>query len=170
MANLAHYILAVTAGLVAVYGVSLFNGPGISTEIEIAAPPHVVWKELTDGAAYPEWNPFVKHLSGRLEVEEHLNVTIQTEGNAPMDFTPEVLAADENRELRWIGRLGVRGIFDGEHYFVLDETARGTTLFRHGENFFGVLAYPILALIRSDTQKGFEAMNLALKARSESRD
>jgi hypothetical protein len=53
--------IAATA-LVAAYGVSLFVGPSISTQVEIAAPASVVWEELTNGAAYPEWNPFVKHL------------------------------------------------------------------------------------------------------------
>jgi len=84
-----------------------------------------------------------------------------------MDFTPEVLVADKNAELRWVGRLGFKGIFDGEHYFILEETAEGTTILHHGENFTGILAYPLLALIKDDTLKGFEAMNKALKARVE---
>ncbi|MFT4708207.1 MAG: hypothetical protein ACI9PU_002056, partial [Ascidiaceihabitans sp.] len=77
--------IAATA-LVGAYGVSLFVGPSISTEVEIAAPVSVVWEELTNGAAYPEWNPFVKHLSGDLEVGNYINVTIQSEGHSPMDF------------------------------------------------------------------------------------
>src|SRR5208337_3854746 len=32
----------------------------IHTEIEINAPAEKVWKVLTDFAAYPEWNPFVR--------------------------------------------------------------------------------------------------------------
>ena len=153
--------------LVAAYGVGLFVGPSISTEVEIAAPASDVWEELTNGKAYPKWNPFVKHLSGDLEVGSHLNVTIQSEGNAPMDFTPRVLAADTDAELRWVGRLGFKGVFDGEHYFILEETDRGTTILRHGETFKGILAYPLIALIGEDTQNGFEAMNAALKARVE---
>jgi len=153
--------------LVAAYGVGRFTGPSISTEIEIAAPVETVWEELSNGSNYPEWNPFVKHLSGDLVVGNRLNVTIQSEGNSPMDFTPEVLVADKNAELRWVGRLGFKGIFDGEHYFILEETAEGTTILHHGENFTGILAYPLLALIKDDTLKGFEAMNKALKARVE---
>lgn len=153
--------------LAAAYGVGLFVGPSISTEIEIAAPASDIWEELTDGAAYPDWNPFVKHLSGDLTVGNHLNVTIQSEGNSPMDFTPEVLTANKDAELRWVGRLGFKGVFDGEHYFILEETDRGTTILHHGETFKGILAYPLLALIGEDTLNGFEAMNQALKARIE---
>ena len=111
----------------------------------------------------------MKHLSGDLEVGSHLNVTVQSEGNSPMDFSPEVLAVDESAELRWVGRLGFTGVFDGEHYFILEETDRGTPILHHGENFTGLLAYPLLALIRADTLGGFEAMNLALKSRVESK-
>ena len=160
--------IAATA-VVAAYGIGLFVGPSISTEIEIAAPASVVWEELTDGSIYPEWNPFVKHLSGNLVVGNHINVTIQSEGNAPMDFTPEVLVADANAEFRWVGKLGFRGVFDGEHYFILEETDQGTTILRHGESFRGILAYPLIALIGDDTKNGFESMNSALKARSEQR-
>lgn len=161
-------VLAATV-IVAAYGVSLFVGPSINTEIEIAAPASVVWEELTDGTSYPEWNPFVKHLSGDLVVGNRLNVTIQSEGNAPMDFTPEVLAATDSVEFRWVGKLGFRGIFDGEHYFILEETNQGTTILHHGENFRGILAYPLIALIGVDTENGFESMNQALRARAEQR-
>ena len=155
--------------LAAAYGLGLFFGPSISTEIEIEAPASAVWSELADGKAYPDWNPFVKRLSGDLKAGNRLNVTIQSEGNAPMDFTPEVLVADVGKELRWVGRLGVKGIFDGEHYFILEETDRGTTILHHGENFRGILGYPVLALIGKDTHNGFLAMNDALKSRVENK-
>ena len=157
----------VATAIVAAYGAGLLIGPSLSTEVEIAAPASIVWQELTDGAAYPEWNPFVMHLSGDLEVGKRLNVTIQSEGNAPMDFTPEVLVADKDSEFRWVGKLGFRGVFDGEHYFMLEETDQGTTILHHGENFRGILAYPMIALIGADTLSGFEAMNQALKERAE---
>lgn len=158
-----------TTAFVAAYGLGLVFGPSINTEIEIKAPAIAVWSELAEAEAYPDWNPFVKHLSGELEAGSRLSVTIQSEGNAPMDFTPEVLVADAGEELRWVGHLGIKGIFDGEHYFVLEETDRGTTIFRHGEHFKGILGYPLLALIGEDTQNGFLAMNEALKARVESK-
>jgi hypothetical protein len=169
MSLLANTAAIAAVTLAAAYGIGRITGPSISTEIEINAPAAAVWSELVDGGAYPEWNPFVKHLSGDIDVGTNLNVTIQSEGNSPMDFTPEVLVADENAELRWVGKLFVRGIFDGEHYFILEETDRGTTIFRHGENFAGILGYPLPALIQEDTENGFKAMNAALKARVEGR-
>lgn len=159
---------SIAAGLlIAVYGVGLFVGPSLSTQIEIAAPVSKVWKELADTDAYPQWNPFIKKLSGDLIAGGQLSVTIQPKGSAPMDFAPRVIRAKENDELRWIGRLGFKGVFDGEHYFKLEETERGTTILHHGEHFKGLLAYPLFALIGSDTRDGFMAMNQALKKRVE---
>ena len=159
--------IAATA-LIAAFGIGQITGPSIETEIEIGAPASVVWKELADTEAYGYWNPFVRRISGKLEAGEHLEVTIGANGNSPMDFTPEVLVAEENEELRWVGRLGFKGVFDGEHYFILEETDRGTTVLRHGETFTGLLGYPLIALIREDTHQGFLAMNEALKVRAES--
>ena len=160
--------IAATA-LLAAFGIGQITGPSIETEIEIDAPASVVWKELADTDAYGDWNPFVRRISGDLEVGKYLEVTVGADGNTPMDFTPEVLVANENEELRWVGRLGFKGVFDGEHYFILEETDRGTTVFRHGENFTGLLGFPLIALIREDTYQGFLAMNDALKARAEAR-
>ncbi|GAA6208008.1 SRPBCC domain-containing protein [Cognatishimia sp. WU-CL00825] len=153
--------------LAGLYAAGLMVGPSISTQVEISAPVDAVWRTLTQGDAYPEWNPFVKHLSGDLVVGSHLDVLIQPEGGKAMRFRPEVLAADQNSELRWVGKLGFRGVFDGEHYFLLEETPEGTTVLRHGETFRGLLAYPLLALIRQDTLDGFVRMNQALKQRAE---
>ena len=160
--------IAATA-IVAGFGIGQITGPSIKTEIEIKAPASVVWAELADTEAYADWNPFVRRISGNLEAGSHLEVTVGADGNTQMDFTPEVLVARENEELRWVGRLGFKGIFDGEHYFILEETEHGTTIFHHGENFTGILGYPLIALIRDDTHKGFLAMNNALKSRAEDR-
>ena len=162
---------AVIAGtaLVAAFAIGQITGPSITTEIEIDAPASAVWKELADTGAYPDWNPFVRRISGDLEAGNRLQVTVGADGNSPMDFTPEVLVADESKELRWVGRLGFKGVFDGEHYFILEETDRGTTIFHHGETFTGLLGYPLIALIREDTHNGFLAMNEALKTRVEAK-
>ncbi|NNK79551.1 MAG: SRPBCC domain-containing protein [Litoreibacter sp.] len=141
----------------------------IETRIEIAAPPSAVWTELADHAAYAVWNPFITRISGDLAVGERLAVIVQPQGKAAMEFAPEILIADADEELRWVGQLGMKGVFDGEHYFVLEETARGTTVFHHGERFSGLLTYLLFPLIGESTENGFHAMNLALKTRVEAR-
>jgi hypothetical protein len=151
--------------LVAIYVAGWFKTTQVETSIEIAATPDQVWEVLTNFDAYPEWNPFIKEISGTPEVGETLSVRVEPlhADATPMTFTPKVLVADASREFRWIGRLIIPGIMDGEHYFVLEATADGTRLI-HGEKFRGILDYFIDMSVMNQS---FNAMNEALKARAE---
>ena len=40
----------------------------LHSEIVIDASPERVWDVLTDFASYPQWNPFIRRISGELEV------------------------------------------------------------------------------------------------------
>jgi hypothetical protein len=73
---------------------------------------------------------------------------------------------EPGRELRWIGRVLIPGIFDGEHGFLLEPTAAGHTRFTQMERFSGVLVRPFSRTI-DRTETGFRQMNEALKARAE---
>lgn len=153
------------ATLASAYALGGFMSKSIETEIEIDAPVSVVWETFSETASYPEWNPFVRRLDGDWEVGATLDVLVQAEGSSPMTFAPTVLVAENNRELRWVGKLGFRGLFDGEHYYIFEETDRGTTIFRHGETFTGMLTYALLPVIGADTERGFNEMNRALRDR-----
>lgn len=153
--------------LAVAYVIGQFTTHVIKTDIRIDAPPSVVWQVLATGEDYPHWNPFMKHMSGAFRQGGKLAITVAPPGGSPMDFTPTVLVAEPGRELRWIGRLWVRGIFDGEHYFILTETSDGHTNLHHGERFRGTLVAILKPMIGINTKKGFEAMNEALKARAE---
>ena len=83
-----------------------------------------------------------------------------------MVFKPKILKYKENSELRWLGKLFIPKIFDGEHYFIVKDNLDGTTTFIHGENFSGVLI-PFFTKMILDTKKNFEAMNEELKKRAE---
>ena len=140
----------------------------ISTSIDIAAPAAQVWDVLMDFRAYPEWNPFVRSISGPTMPGSKLRVTVQPRGGRPMSFEPKVLVYNAGREFRWLGTVLVRGVFDGEHSFTLSEQAANTCRFAHEERFSGVLVPLIMGgAMRADTQAGFEAMNQALKQRIE---
>ena len=69
-------------------------------------------------------------IEGTLEVSKKLVVYLSRDG---MTLKPEVLVATPNKELRWLGKLGLHGIFDGEHFFVLTTNGDGTTRLNHGE-------------------------------------
>lgn len=138
----------------------------LHTEIEINASAENVWRVLSEFAAYPQWNPFIKAISGELAVGARLSVTLQPPGGRAMTLSPRVRCADVGRELRWLGRVLMPGIFDAEHRFVL-ETVNGKTRFIHSERFGGMLVPFFRRMLTVDTRAGFIAMNEALKARVE---
>jgi hypothetical protein len=137
----------------------------IETTIDINAPPRVVWSLLTDFAAMPSWNPFIKSISGDLRTGSRLSVHIAPPGKAGMRFRPAVIAVRPERELRWLGHLLVSGLFDGEHYFLLEPIEKGVR-FTQGERFSGILVGLMRGMLAA-TEDGFTAMNMALKERAE---
>ena len=168
MSFLAKATLVIAAAFAIAYGLGQHRSQSIYTEIEIDAPKEVVWAELTNTDEHANWNPFFKDFKGDISVGSQLDVTIQPPDGSAMRFRPFVLQASPNEELRWIGHLGFKGIFDGEHYFILEEKADGTTLLRHGETFTGMLADLLYFVsLEENATKGFEAMNAALKQRAE---
>ena len=83
-----------------------------------------------------------------------------------MSFNPTVLRAEPNKELRWLGSLFIRDLFDGEHSFVIEQTAQDKVGFVHSEKFSGVLV-SLLGSTLGSTQLGFEELNhYALKVHS----
>jgi hypothetical protein len=138
----------------------------ISHTIEIDAAPEAVWRELADTASYGDWNPFVRRLDGELNEGARLEVEIAPPDGRTMTFKPTVVAATPGRELRWLGHLLVRGLFDGEHSFEIEPLDGGRTRFTQSERFSGLLVRPLGGGL-GKTERGFEAMNRALKARAE---
>ena len=139
----------------------------LRSEIEIQATAERVWQILIDFASFPEWNPFIRKASGNIRVGERLEVNIQPSGARGMTFRPTVLKAEPNRELRWLGHLLISGLFDGEHSFTIEPLREGRVRFTQREVFTGLLVPLFARGLDTDTRRGFEEMNQALKARAE---
>jgi hypothetical protein len=140
----------------------------ILTESAIAAPPERVWAILMEFAAYGEWNPFITTIAGPAEIGEQLTVTLTLPGGKVMGFTPTVTAYEDERFFQWLGKVGIRGVFDGRHSFRLKPTELGTR-FVQSEQFTGILGWLMSGKMRRRTETGFRAMNDALKNRAETR-
>ena len=148
--------------------VALHKNKEIRTEIWIERPPAAVWEILTATDEYPSWNPFIRHVSGQLQPGNRIEVEIGPPGSDTMTFRPIVLRVERNREIRWLGSLWMRGLFDGEHSFRLESDGRRTHLIQ-SEHFSGLLVGRLSDSILGKTEAGFAAMNEAIKARAESR-
>ena len=137
------------------------------TEIEIEAPPDDVWGVLTDFMLYQEWTDIFRFPRGHLETGRKLEVIISPTGSRSMTFRPELLEAEGPRELRWKGHLLLPLVFDGEHYFRIEELGDGRSRFSHGEIFTGFLVPWLWHDLDIGTRRGFERFNLDLKKRVE---
>ena len=142
-------------------------GRQLRAEVEVQASPERVWEVLTDFAAYRQWNPFIVEGAGQAVPGSRLELQMRLPGRRPTTFRPEVLEAAPARRLRWLGRLLMPGLFDGEHSFSLEPAGPGRVRVVQQEEFRGLAARPILAVIGTPTLVGFQQMNQALKARVE---
>jgi hypothetical protein len=138
----------------------------IKTETVINAPAERVWAEMTDFAAFPSWNPFVREASGRLEPGEQLKIRLQLD-RMKMTFKPRVTVVEPGRELRWLATLGRPGVFDVDRAFQIEPRDRGV-LFVMSEECTGWLT-PVMFATNLEAQlyRGYDAFNDALRRRVE---
>jgi hypothetical protein len=137
------------------------------SSIEIDASAERVWAVLTDFAAYSSWNPFIPRMTGSLEVGARLEFHMTPPGGMAITLQPKLLEVEPGRTLRWLGRLGVPGIFDGEHHVTIEPLAAHRSRLVQQERFTGLLVPLFAASLDQHTLAGFQAMNAALKARAE---
>lgn len=147
----------------------------LSTTVEIAAPPSVVWSILTDLDAYAEWNPFIVASQvdgggGLAEGVRLVNRMQPAEGRA-LTFRPRVTELQPEHAFEWLGHLVVPGLFDGRHRFELMSSPgpHGAihTVVRHSEHFRGLLVPLLRRSLDRNTRGDFERFNRALQERAE---
>ncbi len=137
----------------------------LRTEIEIDAPAERVWAVLTDFERFPDWNPFIRSIRGQALVGSRLDVLLGASGMRPMRFRPTVKAVVPNRELRWLGRLRLPRLFDGEHIFQIEPLGPTRTRFVQRERFRGLFVPLLARSLNRDARRGFEEMTRALRER-----
>jgi hypothetical protein len=138
----------------------------IRTEIIINSSKDDVWGILTNFKEYPEWNPFIRSLQGQAIKNARLVAMLQLKGRDPMLFKPIVTVADERKKFEWLGTMPLK-VFNGRHYFIVEEISEKQVRFIHGEQFTGILARPFYKRLAGRTRQGFISMNNALKQRAE---
>ena len=97
----------------------------LETTADIEVPPGRVWPLLSDLGTYHLWNPFMPEAHGSLAEGERLDIRLRPPEGSGMRIKPTVLAVGPNRELRWVGRLVLPGLFDGELRFTIERTTEG---------------------------------------------
>jgi len=137
------------------------------TVVEIAAPIERVWALLSDFAAYPQWNPFITAVTGRLRKGARLELHLAPPERPPVMVRARLLVIRKPTVLRWSGEVVAPGLFDGIHSFQLESLGESSCRLRQSERLFGVLAPMLAPGLLDSTRAGYEAMNRALKERAE---
>ena len=133
----------------------------IETRIDASnATSDELWDVLMDFPSYPAWNPMVVAIEGEAEVGGQLQTTIVMKSGRLMKFNPTVVEYEPGRLFGWLGKLWLRGLFDGLHRFEIEQGSSGV-VFAHSEEFRGLLP-PLLGKLLRDTHEGLVAMNEAL--------
>jgi hypothetical protein len=84
-----------------------------------------------------------------------------------MVFTPTVLVAERDRELRWLGK-SEGDVFNGEHHFLIEPIENTNKVhFSESEKFTGSMVASLEGWLDTAVKQNFEDMNRALKQRAE---
>lgn len=128
------------------------------------APPERVWEELTDLESYEEWNPNITFAAGSLEEGAEVDLRVQPTYGRERSIRVTVTEVDPARKLQWVGAVGGRWLFEGQHTFELHPLDGDRTRFVNRERVSGVTA-PIV--VRDGASRAYKAMNRALASRVE---
>ena len=140
----------------------------ICTKILIKASPAIVWDIITDFENYGKWNPFIREISGVIKEGYTIHIFIKPPNSNGIKFKPKILKIDSEKEIRWLGKLWISKIFDGEHSLTIKKIDNSNILFIQKEQFKGLLV-PFFTNMLIDTKSGFELMNQKLKETAEKR-
>ena len=99
-------------------------------EKTIAADPARTWEILTDGAGYPEWNPSVEKLEGRIAPGEKIKLYVKI--NPGKAFPVKVNRFEPPHLMNWEGGMPL-GLFRGVRTFTLTPDSNGATVFKMEE-------------------------------------
>ncbi len=136
-------------------------------DIEVKASIAVGWRVLTDLAAYPEWNPMLRQVTGEpvLNAKWGLRVAKKLGSNETIGLPAKVRVCLPEKELAWGG--GVPGVLDVHHYCRLQATPNGFRLI-HGEDFTGLLVPVLWPVIGKRVRhENYVALNEAFRTRCE---
>lgn len=128
----------------------------------IRATPMAIWAILTDAERFPEWEPNVERVDGRIAEGERITVHTTLSDRA---FPVTVSTFEPGQQMVWSSKMPL-GLFHGARTFTLTPLAGGETEVTTREVFGGWLL-PIIGRTIPDLQPTFERFAAALKAEAE---
>lgn len=135
--------------------------------MDIDSSPEKVWQVLTDFGHYRDWNPFIRDITGKLNEGSRLEIQISTSTKKTRKYRPVLTKIEPNREMRWLGKAFLPGLFDGEHILTLQRLENNQVRLVHREIFRGIGVSLAGSRLDFEIRRKFEEMNSALKKKIE---
>jgi len=137
----------------------------LSHRIAIHAEPDRVWQVLTEFSAYPDWNPYLKRVTGELGIKRKLKIEMQLQTGHPYLAKPRVLEIENESKLTFRSRLYFPGFYDVTHFFVVLPTTKHRTELTYTQEWKGKVAQGLYKKMGKETEDAILAMLKALKKR-----
>jgi hypothetical protein len=132
---------------------------GYAVQRTINASPDRIWELLVDADRYPDWNPSVVSLRGRVAAGESIELVSTV--NPKRAFALTVSELEPARRMVWSGGMPL-GLFKGVRTFSLTPQGDGQTEFTMEEVYSGALA-PLITRTMPDLTESFEQFADGLK-------
>lgn len=133
-----------------------------SATTEINAAPETIWRILTDAEKYPDWDPGMVRLEGKVAPGEKIVAHTKASSRA---FPVTVSDFEPNRKMVWSSGMPL-GLFKGSRTFSLEPQGSGSVKFKVEEVFTGVLL-PLIGRTIPDLNPVFADFAKGLKAQAE---
>ncbi len=134
-----------------------------SATTEINASPAKIWAILTDGPHYPNWDPGMEKLEGRIGAGEKLSIHARISPGRVFKVT--VSEFEPERKMVWSSGMPL-GLFKGARTFRLELLGPDRVKFSVNEIFDGLLL-PMIGKSLPDMQPVFAAFAAGLKGQAE---
>ncbi len=141
---------------------------GWKTQIIIDAPQQLVWEQVTDFAAYSDWNPFVIEACGKFQVGGKIHFLENLKQFGQHWLNANFLAIDRPNSFIWQGHFGATFLFTVCHSFIFEAISEQQTRFiQIHENSGLLISYLAWRGVYCVSYQGYLDYNQALKERCE---
>ena len=142
------------------------KGLRVEDRIGIQAPAEVIWEIVKDLERWSEWNPTYPEAHGQVRIGEVLSVKLVLPGQPVQMLAPKVLDWVPNEQLHWqLTMMG--GLIKTVRYVEIEARGEQNCIVDNGEIFGGLMGPSLGKRMGRTIQRGFKAMNEALKDRAE---
>ena len=128
----------------------------------IDADPETIWNILANASGYPDWDPAMDHIEGKLALGETVKFFTKLSDQA---FPVKVTAFEPGEKMVLTGGMPL-GLFKSERTHTLSPGNDGQTTFHTREVFSGLLL-PVFGKNLPDLTENFKGFAAALKQQAE---